>query len=507
MEYEHLSFVEAVEKIARQQGVIIPKTIQTASPELAADDYYELLEQAAIFYQRQLREYPQAINYLKQRGLSGKIVKAFGVGYATSEWEGLLKQLATSSQIKSQGLTVGLWVQKEEGRFYDRFRDRIMFPIRDRRGRVLGFGGRSIGQVEPKYLNSPETPVFHKGSELYGLYEACSNLRTLPRLLVVEGYLDVISLAQHGIAYAVATLGTATTANHIQRLFRLTQEVIFCFDGDRAGRAAAWKALDVALPLLQDGWQLRFLLLPDGEDPDSLVRKEGKEAFEMRITGAKLLADFLFNTLITQVDLNTVEGKAGLAKLAVPLIQKVPGVVLQQLLFERLSSLVRMEVTVLKGITHSNGKKPAMFPIKQKEKKSDLRGSPMRLAIALLLQNPQVVQSLTELASIATLSLPGSELLKALIELASESADLTTGALLEYWRDRSEKTQLEQLAGWEIEIPVEGIEQEFLGVINHLLRLDQEKTIEQLLQKASLNQLTGEEKQMLQALIAAGKPA
>ena len=502
MEYDHLPFVEAVEVLANQLGLEIPREAKQHANKVSVD-LYQLMEQANRYYQGQLRHNPVAIDYLKQRGLSGQMAKEFGIGYAPPGWDGLLKTLRTSQESLEQLATVGLLIKKQENNsYYDRFRDRIMFPIRDRRGRVIGFGGRIINTGEPKYLNSPETPIFHKGKELYGLYEAYQALRTLPRLLVVEGYMDVVALAQHGIRYAVATLGTAITADHIQALFRATQEVIFCFDGDRAGQAAAWRALEVALPLVQDGWQLRFLLLPSPEDPDSLIRKEGTEKFEQRINQAISLADFLFDSLSQQVDLSSLEGKARLTKLATPLINQLTPSVLQHMLFERLASIVRMDVATLKSITHQ----PENTLISSNAADTNPRRSPMRHAIILLLQNPQLILSLPEEFDSEAFILPGSELLQRIVTLLKRENQLNTAAVIEYWReDAKAYQQLTKLAATKLEIPDSGLEQEFLGTLQRLEELNRDQRIEQLKIKLTQNRLSEQEKQLLYELLAQGK--
>lgn len=501
MDYDRLSFVEAIEQLAKQLGMTVPRqagiSLSSSSPDL-----YPLMEQAARYYQQLLREHQTAIDYLKNRGLTGKIAKEFGIGYAPQSWDGLLNHFSKSTDSK-QLLAAGLIIKKTEGGYYDRFRDRIIFPIRDRRGRVIAFGGRTISNADPKYLNSPETPIFHKGNELYGLFEACQAQREMPRLLVVEGYMDTVALAQHGIRNVVATLGTATTAEHINRLFRLTTEIVFCFDGDKAGQTAAWRALEIVLPLLQDGLRARFFLLPEGEDPDSLVRKEGAEKFSHQLSQASSLGDFLFSTLMKEVNLNHAEDRARLAKLAMPLLQKLPEGVYQHILFERLAQLVRMDVTTLQDVLKWKPKgksKPT-----SKLKKSSPKRSPMRLAIALMVQHPNLVQSLSDVDSFFALDVPGAELLKELLTLLQNTPDINTGTLMEYWRERPEKSQLMQLASWDLGIPLEGVESEFLGVMARLLQLERESEVEELLLKANQGVLADEEKIKLQELIAAMK--
>ena len=320
MEFDHLGFVEAVEELAARAGLEVPREggESAARPD---DDLYVALERAALFFRQSLSGEAKARDYVAGRGLTGDSVTRFGIGYAPPRWDALLERYGGSAGERQTLLRAGLVIERTEGSagHYDRFRDRIMFPIRDVRGRTIGFGGRVLDKAEPKYLNSPETELFHKGRELYGLYESRQATRNLGRLLVVEGYMDVVRLHQAGITYAVATLGTATTPEHLQRIFRLVGEVIFCFDGDRAGRAAAWRALENAVSEVKQGRQLRFLFLPDGHDPDSLVGEEGMTAFEARIAAAVPLSDYLIGELSARCDVASVDGRARLVELARPL--------------------------------------------------------------------------------------------------------------------------------------------------------------------------------------------
>jgi len=303
MDYEHMDFVEAIEALAHGAGIEVPREAGTdQAPQSSNQAAYDLLEQTAQYYQQQLRDHAEAqraVDYLKERGLTGEVAARFGIGFAPPGWDNLTRALGNDKKIQQELLNTGLVIERNDSSgIYDRFRDRIQFPIHDRRGRTIGFGGRVINKDDtPKYLNSPETPVFHKGRELYGLYEARKAMRKLVRILVVEGYMDVVALAQFDINYAVATLGTATTHDHLETLFRTVPEIIFCFDGDRAGRQAAWRALENTLPVLRDGRAARFLFLPDGEDPDSQVRKTGKTGFEAAMDQATHLSDFFFDQL------------------------------------------------------------------------------------------------------------------------------------------------------------------------------------------------------------------
>ena len=335
MDYERLEFVEAVEALAEFVGVDVPRESGSRPAPKPNKSAFAVLEAAAVHYQRVLKDAPSAIDYLKGRGLTGTVARDFRIGFAPDAWDTLLVlQRGETEALKEAGLIT----TNERGRTYDRFRNRIMFPIRDSRGRVIGFGGRVLGADQgPKYLNSPETPLFKKGQELYGLYEARRAQHQLKRVLIVEGYMDVVALAQFGISYAVATLGTASGEPHFQKLFRHTSEVVCCFDGDRAGRAAAWKALESALPTLTDGRSLRFLFLPDGEDPDTLVRREGQEAFEERIDGAETALDYLFRHLSADVDVRSLEGRARLDSLVRPHLARLPMGTLRRLAEQQLA--------------------------------------------------------------------------------------------------------------------------------------------------------------------------
>ncbi len=365
MDYERLSYPEAIESLARTAGLEVPREVQTeaqAKREQERKSIYSLLEKADEFYQQQLRTHASkhmAVTYLKGRGLDGKTAKDYGVGFAPPGWDNLLKALATNDDDKHLLIEGGMLIHHEQDKkLYDRFRHRIMFPIRDTRGRVIGFGGRVLGDDKPKYLNSPETPVFHKSKELYGLYEARLAYRELPRLLVVEGYMDVVSLAQFGIGYAVATLGTACSENHLDRAFKYTHEVVFCFDGDKAGRSAAQRALDASLTTMTDGRTVKFLFLPEGEDPDTLVRQIGPEKFERMIELAVPLEDFLFDSIAEGLNIRTMEGRATFSKRAAPQLDKLPKGVFRELMFENLATRTGLSRQLLQDLILEASKNP-----------------------------------------------------------------------------------------------------------------------------------------------------
>ncbi|MES2824113.1 MAG: DNA primase [Pseudomonadota bacterium] len=357
MDYERLSYPEAIEQLARSVGLDVPREVQTEAQikrEEEKKSIYSLLEKANDFYQTQLRQHPSkhmAVSYLKGRGLDGKTAKDYGVGFAPPGWDNLLKSLATTDEEKHLLIEGGMLIHhSEEKKLYDRFRHRIMFPIHDTRGRVIGFGGRVLGDDKPKYLNSPETPIFHKGQELYGLFEARLAYRELPRLLVVEGYMDVVSLAQFGIRYGVATLGTACSEDHLNRAFKYTNEVVFCFDGDKAGRNAAHRALEASLTTMADGRTVKFLFLPEGEDPDTLIRQIGSEKFERMIDLAVPLEDFLFDAVAEGLNIRTMEGRATFSKRAAPLLEKLPKSVFRELMFENLATRTGLSRSILQDL-------------------------------------------------------------------------------------------------------------------------------------------------------------
>jgi DNA primase len=325
MAYSTLGYVDAIKELATSVGMQVPEwrppSAQEAARKERETDLYALMEKAMDFYRAELKKSPRAIDYLKGRGLTGEIAARFRMGYAPDGWQGLK---AVFPEYEDKALVeAGLVIEGDEGKRYDRFRDRVMFPIFSARGAVIGFGGRVMGEGEPKYLNSPETPLFEKGRELYGLVQARDAIRSEGHVLVVEGYMDVVALAQFDVGNAVATLGTATTPVHVAKLLRLADEVVFCFDGDAAGRKAAWRAVEVSLPLAPDHKPIRFLFLPEGDDPDTYVRKHGEEGWKKKLREAETLSQFLLVQLRAECDLTSPEGKARFAAIAKPHIGRI----------------------------------------------------------------------------------------------------------------------------------------------------------------------------------------
>ncbi|WP_194437557.1 DNA primase [Vibrio fluminensis] len=508
MEYERLEFVEAIEELASFLGLDVPReqrqggNVRKDQPQASSDQkrsLYDLMGSIGQFYRDQLKQPSSkiAIQYLKDRGLSGEIVQKFGIGYVADEWDLVRKNFGQQNTTQEMLVTGGMLIENDKGNRYDRFRGRVMFPIRDRRGRVIGFGGRVIGDGTPKYLNSPETPIFHKGKELYGLYEVLQAYREPPRILVVEGYMDVVALAQYGVDYSVASLGTSTTGDHLQVLFRQTSTVVCCYDGDRAGRDAAWRAMENALPFLTDGRQLKFMFLPDGEDPDSYIRQHGKEAFEQQIETSMSLSDFMFSSLMKQVDISNREGMAKLTSLAVPLIDKVPGgtlrLYLRDLLGKRLGLMDERQLQQL--ISKEGQKEVRVLPHKE------IKRTPMREVIALLIQNPSYAEMVPDLSSVKSLTVPGLSLLLEVLEYCQAHPNITTGQLLEQWRNSSHSALMLRLAGWEIPLDDDNEMDIFLDSLDKILSQCVEKQIENLQAKERSVGLSAEEKRELLALM------
>jgi DNA primase len=468
MEYEHLSFPEAVEELASMAGLEVPKVPGTGAD--ARPDLHGLLAAVTSFYREQLGRHPDAAHYLEKRGVSEATASSFAIGYAPDRWDALLQRFATDDASRQRLAAAGLIIERDQGGWYDRFRGRLMFPIRDGRGRVIAFGGRVLGAGEPKYLNSPETSLFHKGKELYGLYEARQALRQIPRLLVVEGYMDVVGLHQAGLPWAVATLGTATTADHLERLFRVTDEVVFSFDGDRAGRQAAWRALENSLPALREGRQVRFLFLPEGEDPDSLVQAEGAAAFTARLKDGLPLSEYLYAELASQVDMESLDGRARLAELAKPLVARVPDGVFRELLIRRIATAVGMaDAVYARFVTAAAPSAPQPAPPHRAPRvRPPGRNSLVRRAIALAVHFPASAARARLAPGIASLQRPGAGLLVALLEDLARSPNITTGGLLERWREHEASPHLRKLATAEMIATEEGALAELQDCLDRL---------------------------------------
>jgi DNA primase len=550
MQYEKMEFLEAVADLAQRAGLELPREAQ-APRDPGAADLHDVMSLAARFFEQNLADNARARAYVAARGIDAKTTSDFILGYAPDAWDTLLKRFGTHDDERRRLLQVGLIVERSNGGerpnggeggagFYDRFRDRLMFPIRDSRGRVIGFGGRVIDQGEPKYLNSPESPLFHKGRELYGLYEARQARRDFKRLMIVEGYMDVVRLHQAGITYAVATLGTATTQEHLNKLFKMTSEVVFCFDGDGAGRRAARRAMENALAMAHDGHEFRFMFLPEGHDPDTLVASEGAEAFESRLQSALPLSEYLVQQLSSEVNLEHDEGRAKLKDLAVPLFARMPDGIYRDMVLERLARHVGMPATALKkkimaaaqtarpagirGLPAPDETSPQLhgrtgygqFEVARGSagrafagRASAGRGNLLTQAITLIVHHPAAARLVQNTEALGGVNKPGVPVLKELLEQASGMDNPNTAMLLERWRDRPEYARLSELAmAQPMVAEAQGAAKELQMAVEKLLEeYGPGRRMDELLRKAEDLGLNFDEKTELSLLLKAkGRP-
>lgn len=515
MNYDRLSYPEAIEDLANTQGITVPY-IETSTDTLSNKtnisgqntrrDLYALMDKLAHFYQLQLdsTDAQKAREYLHNRGLDDNTISHYKIGFSPDDWRITFNHVAKTSQDKKLYDQAGMLVSNDSGNQYDRFRGRIMFPIRDRQGNIIAFGGRTIKVNDTaKYINSPETAIFHKGYQLYGLYETLQVHRNPEKLVVVEGYMDVVSLAQFGIDYAVAALGTATTEDHIKLLFRATDNIIFCFDGDAAGRRAAWRALNVLLPTLVDGKQIKFIFLPDNEDPDSLVRKEGKELFVARLDKGFTLSQFLFEELLVQVDLKTSEGKSKLSSLALPLIAQVKAqsfaLNLKQQLGDYLGFLDMNQIDKLIQQHSTNNTEEAepanRIPVIK------MKLTTMRILIGLLIQYPELSKLIPDLASLKQVKLAGVEILIELLILCQQRPNIITAQILTEYTDKPIAKQLNMLASWDHKYPEDKIAAIFSQTLKELYDNILSQRQDELIAKDRVSKLSDAEKKELATLI------
>ena len=516
MDHDHMAFPEAVEELATRLGIEVPHEGGVERATQRADEpLYELLARVAGFYTEQLAREPRARAYLAQRGLTAATQERFAIGYAPNSWNELLRRFGGSDAERKRLSDAGLIIERERGagregeRYYDRFRDRVMFPIRDARGRVIAFGGRVIDTGEPKYLNSPETVLFHKGRELYGLYETRRARRTLERLVVVEGYMDAVSLHQSGIDYAVATLGTATTAEHLRRIFRLVPAVVFAFDGDRAGRAAAWRALQQALPETREGREIRFLFLPQGQDPDTLILTEGRAAFEERLALAVPLSEYLVQELSAQGDLRSADGRARFAEEARPLFARVPEGVYRELLLERLAQVVGLSPARLEALwSAGKGGAPATpAPARTsavRPARGAGRGSLVRQAIVRLLHFPAIALEVTaaERAGLDASAEPGVTLLRELLDdLREQPAEIPAQVIQRWVVHKDGETLQKLLAREEVITGAAAAAEELRAALLKLADQAAGRRLEALEAKSRSGSLAADEIQEFQRLI------
>ena len=537
MDYERMEFREAIESLAQAAGMEMPAEEADATPQIDHQKpLYESMEKATRLYESLLRKHPtrgRVVDYLKQRGLSGEIARDFRLGFAPEGWDNLMSTLSSEEDIE-HALTAGLLIENDSGRKYDRFRDRVIFPIVNQRGKVIAMGGRVLGDGKPKYLNSPETPLFSKSHELYGLHHIRKFAKNLSRIVVVEGYMDVIALAQFGIHYAVATLGTSVGKPHLEMLFRRVDQVVFCFDGDEAGRKAAFRGMEAALPMMEDGRQVKFLFLPEGEDPDSVVRNKGSQHLEHLFDNADPLETFLFDQMAQGIDLETMDGKARLSKLVAPYINLIPDGVFKTLLFKALATRTDMDVESLRRLREIEKPAAADYDTAPDKEPGEMQseadapfdypegyeplpnsenhyGAPTHLepqsavllrALGLLVLKPSSASAITD----ELLPEQGgmlSNLLHDLVKQVRETPDLSTAALLGYWMGTDEGELLSEAAAKEVIDDEQHISEHLMAILNKLSR-DRHVTLLRkraaTLKSVAYTDLSNEQKRELVAL-------
>ena len=492
MNYLHLSFSDAIESLASRIGLKVPREGNVKETQQSIS-LYQFLNQVANFYQQKLKnEGAQAIAYLKQRGLSGEIAHMYQLGYAPPGWHNLEEKFKSK---KDELIATGMIIQKDDLKTYDRYRERIMYPIHDRQGRIIGFGGRVIdSNKKPKYLNSPETSIFQKSRELYGLHQVLQQQKTINYIIIVEGYMDVIALAQHGVLNAVGTLGTATSTYHIQLLSKHTKKIIFCFDGDAAGRQAAWRALENSITQLNSGLDARFIFLQEGQDPDSLIREEGKDAFLRRLENAISLNKFFIDTITQGIDTKSHAGKSQLINAAKPYLTKMLDGTYKQLLINELARLTRID-------NHRIDKLIYEKPDNNIKPNQNITRSPIKVAIALLLQNPEIYDQCKAQLSTTILDTQKQRVLTTLIQQITESPTLNTAKFVELWRDSPIFDSLTKLATWDHQVPENALAKEFGDIIQFLAKQNKENEIQQLIKKTQTEGLNEAERINLQEML------
>ncbi len=496
MKYDTMSFPEAIQELATHVGMTVP-TSQLAHKTTNSNNLYGLLQRVSKYFVHQLHSHSQRgkfVNYLNQRGLSEQTIEKFNIGIAVKSWDNILKTFGHTKQETALLSDVGLLSHNDKGHIYDRFRNRIMFPIQDRRGRIIGFGGRVLDDSTPKYLNSPETKVFHKGQELYGLYQTRLANYRLTRIIIVEGYMDVITLADRGIINAVATLGTATTPAHLQHLLRSAPEVVFCFDGDNAGRAAAWRVAENALPVLGGNHEIKFMILPEGEDPESIVKKEGADSFNKRVENAQGYSNYFFSILQDGVDIRSMDGRARLVEIAKPYLRNIPAGVYRDMFEQRLAEISQTNLLMLnKHLERSKNKQQ-----KAALRKSSDMVSLVRMAITILLQHPNLRQNIEKSTNIERLDQPGIDILVCLLETLHNNPHLNTAALLERWRGAQNNEYMQLLAKQPLSLSANSLQYELIGTVQ---KLREQALVERqsYLTNKTLNQLTDAEKKEVQS--------
>ncbi len=492
MDYNGLDFIGAVEELASRAGVEVPREPGDFNKVKDNSELYELMELVVRYFRRQLRESPEAhraVDYLKDRGISGELAKEFELGFAPLGWDNLLNALGTSDAAKQRLAQIGMTLEKDNGDYYDRFRDRIIFPIRDQRGRAIGFGGRVFDGSLPKYLNSPETPIFHKGRELYGLFQARHRLKDMECIYIVEGYMDVLALAQYGIHNTVASLGTAVTENHLKRLYQVCHRIIFCFDGDSAGQKAAWRAMEIALPLLKEGRQIHFMFMPEGDDPDTYVQKHGREKFKDASNHVPL-SNYLIDKFKQEANLDSREGMAQLIDGITPLVGKLPPGALRELLTKDIAKLVDMNIYNLKNLIDQKqtpAKKTQAQHFVSTNQFNKEHSALMANAISFLLQDPELGMTV-EPDALNDIDTQGVEFLRELLILVRQQPEISCAGILEHWRDSKYENRLKELSIKDnLLAEPRAIQEGFLEIINKI-KDDYERQLQSKLSRRDYEQ-------------------
>ena len=497
MEYERLTFIEAIEELAKVVGIDVPKTKEDKIKNKRNNSLKELLSEVSIHFTSNLSQSKEAINYLKNRGIDGKNAKNFSLGFSNNSWSEILDKFGSSEKNKQRLLDAGLIIKKDDGGFYDRFRNRIMFPIKDNRGDVLGFGGRIIGNDDPKYLNSPETTLFKKGELLYALFESKEAINKTKSVIIVEGYTDVIALHKYGFNNALATLGTATTEFHIRKMFRTIDEITFCFDGDKAGYKAALKAMELSLPIIKTNKEVNFLILDKGQDPDEMMESNGPDAFKTALSNAYSLDQFLIEVMRDKYNIETVKGKANAIEDGMSLLSKVKEGIYKDLLIESFSTEFKLNENQIKRFYEDKNQKRSAgkrFSKNRQNNKVELRPSLIKQAISILLHYPNLLNNITIEDRLNHINEKGIDILKKIITLTQGKDSIRLATILEHFQDKKIRQHLQNLSLETLIVRESEIQNEFQDILNRLYILNNKTEMKVLLKKASQNNLTKLEK-------------
>ena len=495
MDYGNQTFIEAIEELSKIAGVEIPKTKQDRAKNKKNKSLQELTAEIMGQFIQNLSQSEKAIAYLKNRNIDGKTAKKFSIGFANDSWDDILKKFGTSDTRVKKLLDCGLIIKKDDSGYYDRFRNRIMFPIRDNKGNVLGFGGRIIDDGEPKYLNSPETQLFKKGQLLYGMFESKEALRSSSEAIIVEGYTDVIALSMNGFGNALATLGTATTDTHIKNVFRFANKITFCFDGDRAGKDAAWKACEICLPNLTAKKEVGFLILPDNQDPDQIIASSGPQLLKKLLDDALPLSDFLIQTIKKEFAVNTINGRAMAAEKSMSLVNKIPGGIYKDLMIEKIASELKMKVSQLKNIrtqARMGNIQRKSSPLKEKDYRR--RPSLIRQAIKILIHYPDLAKNINLEKTFHFIDDKGIKVFDEILNFIQSRESIKSATISEHFQDKNIRVQLKKMIAEPLLISEQEATNELNEIVTRLYEKNQNAEFKALVNKAKENELSQTER-------------